>query len=157
MTTHRVESLTVLLSTIEEALDWEFDREEFEDRLRMQKYVLFSDAFGVDTPYSYGIHLHGPYSPTLAEDYYDEDFDRLRTEAPATADLDVDGFRELLRGRSTDWLEYAATIKRLHERVDENAFGKYDEVIERTCDLKDISVERADEIYDELLRRGVVA
>jgi hypothetical protein len=36
----------------------------------LQKYVLLAEDFGFEHGYRYGMHLRGPYSPPLAQDYY---------------------------------------------------------------------------------------
>lgn len=157
MSDNRRDRLAALLATFEEALDWEFDPDEFDDRLRMQKYVFLADAFGVDHDYNYGIHLYGPYSPTLADDYYAPDFDeRLATASPVES-FDTPEFRALVAARDTEWLEVAGTIKSLHERhAGPNQTGVLDTVVARVVNLKSVDIETAETIYGELLDAGVI-
>lgn len=157
MSDDRRDRLAALLATFEEALDWEFDPEEFDDRLRIQKYVFLADAFGVDHDYGYGIHLYGPYSPTLADDYYAPDFEARREGTSPMDEFDTSEFRALVAGRDTKWLEAAGTIKSLHERhADIGQTGVLDTVVARVVDLKDVDIETAEEIYDELLDADVI-
>lgn len=158
MTSDRRGRLADLLVTLEETLDWDFDVDDFEDRLRIQKYVFLADAFGVDPEYDYGIHLYGPYSPDLADDYYDDAFDSAYDRASPVSDFDRASFRALVAARDTDWLEYAATIKSLHERhAAAGQTGMLDTVVARVMELKDIDSETATAVYEGLLEADVLA
>ena len=42
----------------------------FNNRLRILKYVFISKYFGLDLPYVFNMHLRGPYSKNLSQDYY---------------------------------------------------------------------------------------
>jgi len=157
MSTTDPEAVARLLDTVESALGWQFDPEEFDDRLRAQKFVYIAEGFGADVPYDYGIHLHGPYSPDLADDYYSDAFADHRGSAATPEEFDVDGFTRLVEGRSTEWLEWAATIKAVHERNTSEPTGmKHPEVVRRVTELKDVSRDTVKSVYDELLTAGVV-
>lgn len=41
-----------------------------DDRLRVQKAIYLGQLTGVDLGYRYNWYVHGPYSPTLTQDYY---------------------------------------------------------------------------------------
>ena len=47
-----------------------FDVTEFEDRLVAQKIVCLLELSGVPLGYPFNLYIRGPYSPTLAEDYF---------------------------------------------------------------------------------------
>ncbi len=86
----------------------------FDARLRMQKYVFVAQHLGLDTPYRYGRHIYGPYSSRLAEDY------RRLAKNPAAYETESgrslpgrfrrDAFLRTVKGRSSKWLEVAATL-----------------------------------------------
>jgi uncharacterized protein YwgA len=89
------------------------DKEGFENRLRLQKYVYLVRHYGLDLGYHYGIYRYGPYSSALASDYYALAEDVTRYELELGRHLppfNVNGFFNLVSGKSTNWLEIAATL-----------------------------------------------
>jgi uncharacterized protein YwgA len=64
--------LARLLVDLERRTGLEFDARSFESRLRIQKTAYFLKALGHPAVHSYGFgdYFYGPYSPTLARDYY---------------------------------------------------------------------------------------
>ena len=44
--------------------------ERFSNRFKIQKCVFLAQKMGYDMQYRYGIYHYGPYSKTLADDYY---------------------------------------------------------------------------------------
>lgn len=151
--------LAEFVNTLEEALDWEFDYNEFDDRIRIQKYIHLADAYDFDHDYTYGMYLHGPYSPTLAEDYYEEEFHTVRAESHETLhDFDSRGFADLVNDRSRHWLEVAATIKSLYTKYSRTSTGDEPvaDVIKKTTDLKETSDTEARSIYSTLAANGVL-
>ena len=91
----------------------DFSNFNFGTRLKIQKYVYLSRNFGLELGYSYSMYRYGPYSTTLADDYYNlsENPERVANSKPITPN----GFREneflqLVDGRDNDWLEVAATL-----------------------------------------------
>jgi hypothetical protein len=61
------------------ALGISTDIEEFDKRLIIQKTVCLLQLKGVKMDYSFSIYIHGPYSPELTNDYYQER-KKFRTE-----------------------------------------------------------------------------
>jgi uncharacterized protein YwgA len=97
------------LASFIKALDNEgilkFDKKYFNHRLRLQKYVFIARNFGFNSPYDYSLYIRGPYSSSLADDYYEiKSFDE---ESPINLDK---RFVRLVKGKSDGWLELAATI-----------------------------------------------
>jgi len=43
----------------------------FSERKRVQKLVYLMKSFGIQLDYSFGWYLHGPYSPDLTRELYD--------------------------------------------------------------------------------------
>ncbi|MEM1689632.1 MAG: hypothetical protein QXX33_01205 [Candidatus Hadarchaeales archaeon] len=90
--------------------------EGFEHRLKIQKAVFLLKHFGVKpfTSYDFNLYLHGPYSPKLAEDYYNIS----ETTKPAEVRLDDDKKKLLYWFIDHDcrWLEVATSIISLNER-----------------------------------------
>ena len=48
----------------------DFDKDSFVHRLKLQKYVFIAQKLGFRTDYNYSLYIHGPYSTSLADDYY---------------------------------------------------------------------------------------
>ncbi len=78
--------LTVL-SAFLRALGQPLDISTKDDRLRTQKAVYLGQLTGVDLGYRYNWYVHGPYSPSLTQDYYA--LDGLSGEARAEANHTV--------------------------------------------------------------------
>ncbi|MEI8698222.1 hypothetical protein [Mesorhizobium sp. ISC15] len=74
--------LTVL-SAFLRALGQPLDIATKDDRLRTQKAVYLGQLTGVDLGYRYNWYVHGPYSPSLTQDYYA--LDALSGESRAQA------------------------------------------------------------------------
>lgn len=88
-----------------------FDKKYFNHRLKLQKYVFIAESFGFKTPYSFSLYLHGPYSSKLADDYYAvADFEE---RTPVALDK---RFVKLVKDKSEEWLELAATIIMIRKR-----------------------------------------
>lgn len=155
MPSSRYIRLAAFVNTLEETLGWQFDHDEFDDRVRIQKYVHLADAYD----YTYSMYLHGPYSPTLAEDYYEEEFHIVHAESYETLrDFDNRSFADLVRDRSRHWLEVAATIKSLHAKYTRTSIEDdlMDDVIEKTTDLKETTDTDARRIYSTLISYDVL-
>ena len=156
----RIQELAAFAHSLEEELDWEFDHEEFDDRFFMQKYVKFAESFGYDSPYSYGIHLHGPYSPMLAEDYYDQEFhEELEETEAGLAYFDLDGFVDFIEGKSQEYLEVAATVKAIYDRYEssiEQGLYEISDVFERVSEIKRVSQSEVGDIFSDLQEHDIV-
>lgn len=55
------------------------------DRKRVQKAIYLGQAAGADLGYDYNWYIHGPYSPELANDYYQLSAAILLNEIPPPA------------------------------------------------------------------------
>jgi uncharacterized protein YwgA len=144
-------TLRAFLDVLEAEIGWQFDLHNFDDRLRLQKFVFLASAFGFDHPYSYGMHLRGPYSPPLAQDYY-SDLTSIEPDEDAVRTFDSDRFVQLVENRDTRWLEVAATLrayvirlqaKGIREDIDERA-------IEKTMEEKDETRSFVEQVLDEM-------
>ncbi len=64
--------LAPLLNWLSESTRADFSGRNFESRLRIQKTVYILGVLGEPSArqYSFGSYFYGPYSPTLARDYY---------------------------------------------------------------------------------------
>ena len=86
----------------------------FDTRLKLQKYTYLAGKLGLDHGYGYSLYLHGPYSPSLADEYYSlaENPEMLatKTDASLTDRFDRASFLNLVSHRDIRWLEIAATL-----------------------------------------------
>ena len=125
------ERLASFLKALEEADILTFNKNLFNNRLKLQKYVYIARHFGFEMPYTYSLYLHGPYSPSLADEYYAiEDFQNAKP-----AELDTQ-FIRLVRNKSEKWLEYATTIIMIRERY--GRIGRH-KLIELVHDAKPLA------------------
>lgn len=150
----RIAGLRDLLSG---ELGWAFDLDRLDHRIRMQKYVFLAKEFGLDVEYDYNMYLHGPYSPALAEAYY-EGLDDVTVSEDALDGLDTDRFLEVVAGKDTRWLELASTLVSLSNR-----YARYEEpetveeaAIARASELKDADESTLRSIWGELRRSDLV-
>ena len=112
--------------------------EGFNNRLRIQKYVFLSRYFGLNLPYSYNMHLKGPYSKDLVRDYYN--IDDSNNNPNALNSLNRDKFLNLVREKSDGWLELAATILHKKGTIDDELLLEYIAWIK--CDFSDEEIEK---------------
>ena len=146
----RLVKLAAFRNQMEEELGWSFDNEEFSDRLKMQKFVYLGESFGYDSGYNYNIYIHGPYSPELAEDYYKEEFEAENSRNIALDEFEADRFKRLVDGKDEEWLEYAATIKKLFDKYSFFEDNPRTAAIDQATKIKDMSKSTAEEIFAEL-------
>lgn len=134
-----------------------FNPDDFISRLRLQKYVYLAKFFDIDLGYKYNLYLRGPYSPTLAEDYYNlTEMDKV-----VGAISNFDKFADLVSGKDHKWLEIASTILFVWENNMRKAWSGRDDlmafVINRTSDIKSHAgrpfVER---VFRELEKAGLL-
>lgn len=153
---HSLSILRAFLDKLEAEMGWQFNIDSFDDRLRLQKYVFLASSFGFEHPYSYGMHLRGPYSPPLAQDYY-ADWSSIKPEQSSVREFDVEHFVELVAHREVRWLEVAATLRAFSLRI-KNKGEQADlaeQVIEKTMEEKDESRKYVEQVYQELNQIGV--
>jgi len=112
------------MKALENAGILSFEKNRFNHRLKLQKYVYIARNFGFKAPYYYSLYLHGPYSPSLAADYYA--IDNFKSEEPI--DLD-ERFVKLVRNKSEEWLELASTVIMIKKRYANIDRGKLIELV----------------------------
>jgi len=132
--------LGAFINTLEERGIFHFDVNRFDSRLRLQKYIYLVEKFNVPLNYTYSLYIRGPYSPTLAVDYYHLPRDLISgsMELP-------ESFLNLINRKSKRWLELASTICMLH-----TAGTTREDLIERLIKIKDSSEAEINPILEEL-------
>lgn len=105
--------LANFLRALDEACILDFDKNRFNHRLKVQKYVFIAQKLGFATKYNYSLYIHGPYSSNLADDYY-----RIN-DFKNTEPVELDSrFVRLVKNKSEEWLELASTILMIRGRYE---------------------------------------
>jgi uncharacterized protein YwgA len=159
--TEREDNLALFVKELEDNGIFKFSVRDNEDsnfynRLRLQKYVYIVKYFGLDLGYSYNMYLHGPYSSSLADDYFSiEPFypDYYDDSNKHLGNFGKSEFIDLIKDRSPDWLEAAATLLSLSEY-----FKDRDCLLTRTTNMKHhIPKKEIESILKELENKRLVA
>ena len=116
------------------------DEQNFRNRFMIQKYVYLAKYFGLDMGYGFSMYLHGPYSRTLADDYYELAESEAMDKAagfPITRTSDLNGldqasFYNFVDGKDLEWLEAASTLLSLRPHFNERRL-----LLERTANMKE--------------------
>lgn len=128
--------------------------ENFDNRLKLQKYVFLAERYGLHLGYNHSMYLRGPYSSSLTDDYYDlarsNAVDALNGSFPPS--FNQLGFFNLVNNKDVEWLEAAATLLSLRE-----SFSDKTCLLERTKNMKDhISGEKIESALRELEEHGLI-
>jgi uncharacterized protein YwgA len=139
-------NLKSIIKTLEDEGIFHFNINDFDSRLRLQKYIFIAKAFEVSIPYQYSMYVHGPYSPSLAHDYYRLD----QVNSNDYFDLPED-FLDLVADKDERWLELAATMIMLNEDS-----SSEEDLVSRVMEIKGSSQDETVEIADELENYGLI-
>ena len=148
--------LLPFMKFLEKEAGFRFAIEKFEHRLMLQKYVFISKFFGFNHGYPYSLYVRGPYSSTLADDYYKLADSYSSYKEDYTKELggfNAEKFMEVVEEKDGKWLEIAATILSVYDRYREKFHG--DELIEKvistSCDIKSATdVKKIHRVFEEL-------
>ena len=88
---------------------FDFKVNYFNNRLKLQKYVFLLRKYGIDLGYFYSYYIRGPYSPELADDYYN--LPKVSGEMKLPED-----FLKLIKDKSERWLELASSLVMVFEK-----------------------------------------
>ncbi len=156
--------LLPFIKFLEKEAGFRFDIEKFEYRLMLQKYVFISKFFGFNHGYPYSLYIRGPYSSTLADDYYKYKLADTYSLYGGDYTKELGGFNakkfiEVIEGKDGKWLEIAATILSVYDRYREKFHG--DELIEKvistSCDIKSATdVKKIHRVFEELKSVGLI-
>ncbi|MDR3223834.1 MAG: hypothetical protein LBT66_08930 [Methanobrevibacter sp.] len=70
-----IEKLKKFLNILKKEIGFSFKIDDFDNRVKLQKYVFISKYFGFDHNYNYNLYLRDPYSSDLSNDYYNNSLD----------------------------------------------------------------------------------
>lgn len=128
------------------------------NRLKLQKYVyLVQTCLDNDFGYEYNIYNNGPYSPELANYYYERiDVNIMSVDVKARNwnydNIFANKFFPLFGDKVPQWLEVASTI------IDcTNHFEDEEETLKKVYAIKsDYSKKYIDDVWTELKNKGLV-
>lgn len=157
-----MEKLLAFLRFLNEKIGFKFEVNNFDHRLKLQKYVFISKFLGMNfKKYTYSIYLRGPYSRSLADDYYhlepnlisDEEYEKY------LSGFKKEKFVEVVNGKDERWLEITATLLSVYK--DYKRIFKGDElekrIIETTSSIKSTaSIREIKLIFEELKKYGLI-
>ena len=141
--------LVYFLNSMKDELGFE-DSEDFKNkvesdldfRIKVQKFVFLAKYFGWNNSYSYNLYVHGPYSPSLSDDYYSNDL--FKYTPLEISGFNLASFKEFINGKSINYLESATTI--LYKNY--NKTKTSDEAIRKLAKIKPhISSKTVEETY----------
>ena len=123
-------------------------RNDFDFRLKVQKFVYIAKYFGWKHSYKYSLYIRGPYSSTLADEYYNEDILKY-------SPLEIDGFDSIsfnafVDGKTIHYLESASTI--LYYMGSEKNFTRSDAIEKLQMIKPHIDSEIVCNAYDDIIR-----
>jgi uncharacterized protein YwgA len=127
--------LAGLIHLLERRGVFSFDVDDFDSKVKLQKYVYLSNYFGSNLDYNFNLYIHGPYSPDLAKDYYYLSENKTVVVEP----LVDEKFFKLIEGKTIKWLEIATTYKLIK---DKNPRESEDEIIRLVKIVKPFASER---------------
>jgi uncharacterized protein YwgA len=128
------------------------------NRLKVQKYVyLAQTCLGEDFGYEYNIYNNGPYSPELANYYYEKMKPNIISANVKTRNRSYDNgfadkFLALFGDKEPEWLVMASTL------VDStNYFEDEKEILNKVYVMKsDYSRDYIDDVWNELKDKNLV-
>lgn len=127
-----------------------------ETRIKTQKLVYMAQRrFGLEFRYSHSLHLYGPYSVGLANDYFRIGDIRDAPSGGPDGWSKKDDFLKFAKSHNdVKWLEIACTLIFTHDVYLE---GKRDELLERVQGIKrDFTKEYIEQVHDELGREKLL-
>ena len=142
--------------------EFKFSMDEFDDRLRLQKFVYLLQTFDIYLGYDFSWYLHGPYCSTLATCGFalDDIYDKIPSKNSASfARFDVQKrfkkFSDFINKRESDvdFLEISASLHYLKNTCtlsDEDVITKVSKKKER------FTKEQCKEIWSELKKWKLV-
>lgn len=143
--------LNYFMRILKEELGFDFNIKNFNDRVKLQKYVYIAKYFGWEHSYLYSLYIRGPYSSDLADDYYQPDPD---FGFAGLGSFNQNQFISFVKNHDVNWLEAAATMNYLYKnkcRVDR------EECIKRISIRKpDIPKNIIEEVYDYSINFGLM-
>lgn len=123
-------------------------RNDFNFRLKVQKFVYIAKYFGWNHSYKYSLYIRGPYSSALADEYYSDDI--LKYSPLEINGFDLNSFNCFVNGKSIHYLESASTI--LYYMCIEESFTRADAIQKLHMIKPHINSEIVGDAYDDIIQ-----
>jgi len=119
-----------LFATVAVAAGHDLDMKEFDDRLTLQKGCYILNSWGYGPKFRYDMYIHGPYSTSLADEYY-----KIGNIDIGGVDIKSDAIDDLktIFGKGLHYAEAYATLMMIR---DNSPNATYDSMVRRAIDLK---------------------
>lgn len=95
-----------LIFAVSKALGRKLNKGRFNDRLMMQKGCYILNSWGYGPMYNFSLYIRGPYSPELADDYYEMKDPGNYTAVPESRIVELAG----IMGKGVRYTEAYATV-----------------------------------------------
>ena len=156
----RKEKFLRLFKLFEERLNFDFDVNSFQDKIKLQKYVYISEFFGFNHDYQYNKYIRGPYSPDLADDYYSIDKSDIPGDYSSILnDFNHAEFLDFVEDKDARRLELTATVLSVWKdyRYKFQGTELASKVIDTSADIKSkASKENIKFITRNLEKKGII-
>ena len=137
----------------------------FQARLRLQKLLfLAQERFNLPENYFYSPYIHGPYSPTLADDSYkldlesvdeiQEEMHRYGDSYSLPAEFDQDRFVSLFADKNNDWLGIASSLIKYKDNLGDIKKNALIETV--ICYKPNYEKEYIEKVFDQLSREKLI-
>ena len=119
-----------LMAAVSLAIGRDLSVSEFKDRLAIQKGCYILNSWGFGPMYRFNMYVHGPYSTTLADEYY-----RIGDVTFKETNIPEEAIRDLsdIFGKGLGYAEAYATVLMLKNK---NPNASYNRIKERALELK---------------------
>jgi uncharacterized protein YwgA len=141
----RYKKLQAFLAFLRERINFNFNRNSFEDRVRLQKYVHVAKFCGLDLGYKFVAYLNGPYSYELVDDCFKADAESCGFTGLDS--FDSEKFVRAVKGRDLAWLIVATTILSVKEN---NPGISEDRLVEIAAEIENVGENDVKKIFFEL-------
>lgn len=135
---------TNLIVAVSKALGRKLSKTRFNDRLLMQKGCYILNDWGYGPYYKYNLYIRGPYSPYLADDYYELKSVGDNTDIPEQAIKDL----SVILNRGIDYTEAYATVLLVKNN---NPNRTKEEILKKTLDIKPHLRDEVTEVCSSVL------
>lgn len=176
MISKRIEKFISFIKILnEEGIIKRFNINTFEHRLKLQKYMFIAKYLGISdfSEYDFNEYMRGPYSPNLADDYYEIEKKGLNINKEFDLDFYIwlKNSREfkalvgLVKNKDSRWLEVAATMvdfsSTVKRKAEREGFSEEEvrEILESILKNRKPFVSRKfiSKVYENLKTTGVIA
>ena len=142
------EDVRRLMGAIASAIGRDLKIHTFNDRLAIQKGCYILNSWGFGPKYRFNMYVHGPYSTSLASDYYKiGDITFRETNVPESTIRELKGIFD----KGLNYAEAYATVLMIKSS---NPDATYDRIFKRALELKPHLSKEVEEACSSILNRA---